>query len=91
MIINNKKYNLNEFINKIEIKSEKIKINIILIKELSHFSYMFQNCIKLKEIFFYNNIINTEKEELQELEDNNDSNTEYYEDNNDDYNNNFST
>ena len=50
---------------------------------------MFQNCAKLKEIFFYNNIINTENEGLQELEDNNDSKTEYYEDNNDD-NNNFS-
>ena len=51
LIINNKKYKLKEFINN-EIKDDIIKINMILSKELSNISHLFDNCKKLKEIFF---------------------------------------
>ena len=52
LIINNKKYKLKEFINSNEIKNDIIKINIILSKEISNISHLFDNCYKLKEIFF---------------------------------------
>ena len=54
LIINNKKYKLKEFINSNEIKNDIIKINIILSKEISNISHLFDNCYKLKEIFFCN-------------------------------------
>ena len=52
LIINNKKYKLKEFINSNEIKNDIIKINIILSKDLSNISHLFDDCAKLKEIFF---------------------------------------
>ena len=52
LIINNKKYKLKEFINSNEIKNDIIKINIIVSKEISNISHLFDNCYKLKEIFF---------------------------------------
>ena len=52
LIINNKKYELKEFINSNEIKGDKIKIYMILIKELPNISHIFDNCYKLKEFFF---------------------------------------
>ena len=52
LIINNKKYKLKEFINFKEFKDGKIKINIILSKELSNISHIFDNCENLKEFFF---------------------------------------
>ena len=52
LIINNKKNKLKEFINRNEIKGDKIKINIILNIEISNISHLFDNCYKLKEIFF---------------------------------------
>ena len=52
LIINNKKYKLKEFINAKEFNGDKIKINMILSKELSNISHIFDNCYKLKEIFF---------------------------------------
>ena len=60
LIINNKKCNLIESING-GYKENKIKINIIFSKELIHFSFMFENCIQLKEILIYNNVINYDK------------------------------
>ena len=50
LIINNKKCNLEEFINSSGFISNEIKIGIILYKELSNISYIFENCIKLKEL-----------------------------------------
>ena len=52
LIINNKKYKLKEFINDKEFKDDKRKINMILCKELSNISHLFDNCYKLKENFF---------------------------------------
>ena len=52
LIINNKKYNLKESINSKEIKDSIVKINMILIKELSNFSHLFENCKELEEFFF---------------------------------------
>ena len=52
LIINNKKYELKEFINSNEIKGDKIKIYMILSKELSNISHIFDNCEHLKEFFF---------------------------------------
>ena len=56
LIINNKKYKLKEFINIKEFKKDKIKIYMILSKELSNISHLFDNCYKLKEIFFCDDI-----------------------------------
>jgi len=79
LIINNKKYKLKEFIGG-ERKSYQIKINIILIRELSHLNHMFENCLKLKEICFNNNIliINQDNEDFQEIEESNKYNTDYF-------------
>ena len=52
LIINNKKYELKEFININEIKGDKIKIYMILSKELSNISHIFYNCKKLKAFYF---------------------------------------
>ena len=81
LIINNKKYKLNEFINNEEIKDDKIKIGMIFIKNLSHFSHMFKNCVKLQEIFNYNDKITEDDGEFQEFVNNIIYNTNYYEDN----------
>ena len=45
LIINNKKYKLTKFINVKEFKDDIIKINMILSKELSNISHLFENCI----------------------------------------------
>ena len=52
LIINNKKNKLKEFINSNTIKNDIIKINMILIKELSNISHIFHGCEKLKEFSF---------------------------------------
>ena len=44
---------------------------------------MFENCLKLKEIYFYNNITNIADEECQEFKEYNDYSPDFYEDNND--------
>ena len=77
LILNNKKYKLKEFINSIEIKDDKLKINIILNKELSNASHMFENCTKLIEFSAYDNIINIDDEEYLTFEE---DNLEYNED-----------
>ena len=77
LILNNKKYKLKEFINSTEIKDDKLKINIILNKELSNASHMFENCTKLIEFSAYDNIINIDDEEYLTFEE---DNLEYNED-----------
>ena len=57
LFINNKKNKLKEFINSNEIKNDIIKINMILSKDLSNISHLFDNCAKLKEFFFCDDII----------------------------------
>ena len=56
LIINNKKYNLKELINSKEFNYNKIKINIILSKDIANISYMFMNSAKLLEISTYDDI-----------------------------------
>ena len=77
LILNNKKYKLKKFINSTEIKDDKLKINIILNKELSNASHMFENCTKLIEFSAYDNIINIDDEEYLTFEE---DNLEYNED-----------
>jgi len=72
LIINNKKYKLKEFIKTKEFKDDKIKINMILSKELSIISYLFDNCYKLKEFYFCDDEINMEDEAHPILEEYND-------------------
>ena len=48
LIINNKKNKLKEFINRNEIEDNKIKINMILSKELLNISHIFEKCYRLK-------------------------------------------
>ena len=85
LIINNKKNKLKEFINDREFKGDEIKIKMILIKELYHIAHMFENCLKLKEIFLYNNITNIPDEECYEFKECNehsyDYSFDYYDDN----------
>ena len=53
LIINNKKYKLREFINYKNIKEftiDKLKIEMILSKDLSNISYIFENCTQLIEL-----------------------------------------
>ena len=59
LIINNKKYKIKEFINYNEFKDDKLKINMLLYKDLSNASHMFQDCAKLIEY----SIINIDDEE----------------------------
>ena len=64
LIINNKKIKLKELINSKEIQSDKIKINMIILnKELSNISHMFENCAKLIKLSYFNNIINIDFDE----------------------------
>ena len=87
LIINNKKFNLKEYINNQEIKKDIIKIKMILNKGLSNRSYMFENCKELKEFTIYDNIIKSEDEigESNEKEIFYEYGTDYKKDNN--YNN----
>ena len=50
LIINNKKYNLKEFINAKVFKNNEIKLNMIIYNQFLNLSCMFQNCFKLKKI-----------------------------------------
>ena len=87
LIINNKKYELKEIINCNEVKDDKIKIKMILSKELSEIKQTFKNCCKLKEILSVDGVINFVDEEPQEFENNyNDYNIDNNNESND-YNN----
>ena len=83
LIINNKKYKLKEFININEIKNNIIKINMILSKELSNISHLFDNCYKLKEFFFCDDTIFIEHNGPHLLEEYNDYDNDIYFDFND--------
>ena len=87
LIINNKKYELKEIINCNEVKDDKIKIKMILSKELSEIKQMFKNCCKLKEILSVDGVINFVDGEPEEFENNyNDYNIDYNKESNDDNN-----
>ena len=64
LIINNKKYSLKEFVNNKEFTDDKMKINMILSKDMSDMSHMFKNCVKLSEILIYDDIINIDDKEF---------------------------
>ena len=57
LIINNKNYRLKEFINNKEFFGDKVKINMILGKDISNICHMFENCAKLLEISIYDDDI----------------------------------
>ena len=66
LIINNKKYKLEEYINNNNINSkeltaDKLKIGIVLNKGLSNVSHIFENCRKLIKFLYYDNIINIDE------------------------------
>ena len=82
LIINNKKNKLKEFITERDFKGNEIKIKMILIKELYDIAHMFEYCLNLKEIYFYNNITSIPDEEYQEFKESNDYSSDFYEDNN---------
>ena len=53
IIINNKKYQIKEFIKiKINNNNEKLKIGIILNKNLYNFSFMFKDCESLIKFYY---------------------------------------
>ena len=89
LLINNRKYNLKELVNNKEFTDDKIKINMILSKDISNVSNMFKDCTKLFEISAYDDIININDEEFYKFEgfivynidDNEDSYKDSYEDN----------
>ena len=58
LIINNKKYGLKDLVNYKEFTNDKIKINMILSKDISNISHMFKNCVKLLEISIDDDFIN---------------------------------
>ena len=57
LIINNKKYRLKELVNNKGFNNDKIKINMILSKDISNISNMFKNCVKLLEISIEDDIL----------------------------------
>ena len=89
LIINNKKNRLKELVNKKEFTDDKIKINMILSKDISNISNMFKNCKKLLEISIDDDFININDEEFYKfeeyldynIENNEDIYEDYYEDN----------
>ena len=89
LIINNKKYGLKDFVNYKEFINDKIKINMILSKDISNISYMFKNCVKLLEISIDDDFININDEKFYKFEEffdyNNDYNEDIYEDIYEDY------
>ena len=97
MIINNKKYRLKELINSKEFTKDKIKINLILSKDISNISQMFKDCAKLLEISIYDDIIKIDDERFYKFEEFYDYNINYskdiyennFEDNNEDIYNKF--
>ena len=69
LIINNKKNGLKEFINNNKLTNDKIKINILLSKDLSKVNNIFKNCIKLLEFSIYDDFfININDEESYTFE-----------------------
>ena len=84
LIINNKKYKLEEYINNDNIKEykcDKLKIAILLNKKLSNFGHIFENCTGLIEFLYNDNIINSDDIELKELEKFDDYNIDFNENN----------
>ena len=89
LIINNKKYGLKEFLNDKEISSDKIKINMILNKDISNISHIFKNCPKLLEISLYDDTKNIDNEIIYKSEVFNDCDIGYFEDSHEYIYNNF--
>ena len=90
LIINNKKNHLLEIINSKDLIGSKIKIKMILSKDISNFSYLFENCSKLIKFSIYNNIIKIIDEFKEEMIYYNYNNSiGYFEDKNEDFYNNF--
>ena len=90
LIINNKKNHLLEIINSKDLIGSKIKIKMILSKDLSNFSYLFENCSKLIKFSIFNNIIKIIDEFKEEMiYYNYNNNIGYFEDKNEDFYNNF--
>ena len=81
LIINNKKYNLKEFINNKIFINDKIKINIILSKDITNINHMFKNCAKLLEVSICDDFINFNDEEFYKSEESFSYNDEYNKDN----------
>ena len=52
LVIDNKKCVLKEFIRNKEIEKDKLKIGIVLSKDIYNKSYMFKNCYDLLKFFF---------------------------------------
>ena len=86
LIINNKKYGLKELVNNEDLTKDKIKIIMILSKDISNVSHMFEDCVKLLEISIYDDIININDEKFYKFEEFLDCNIEP---NKDDYENNY--
>ena len=81
LIINNKKNGLKEFINNNKLTNDKIKINILLSKDLSKVNNIFKNCIKLLEFSIYDDFfININDEESYTFEELFDDNIDYNKD-----------
>ena len=80
-IYDNKKYKLKEFINVKEFKDNKIKIkiNMILSKDLSNISHLFDNCYKLEEFSFYDDTRFIDDEAYYIIEEYNDIDIDYNE------------
>ena len=89
LIINNKKYGLKDLVNYKEFINDKIKINMILSKDISNISHMFKNCVKLLKISIDDDFININDEKFYKFEEffdyNNDYNEDIYEDIYEDY------
>ena len=60
LIIENKKYNLKDFIKLNNFKKSELKIDILLRQDISNISYMFNKCESLLEFSMKNNIKNKE-------------------------------
>ena len=84
LIINNKKTDLQEFINIENINKEQIKIKMVLIKNLYNKSYMFKDCKRLLELKINNNleyIVDNENFDINNSElENNENNISCWED-----------
>ena len=87
IIIKNKKYILKEYINSNKFLDDKMKINIILSKDLSDISHMFENCPKLKEFSIHDKTMNISEEEEEEAEEIYQYDNDYDENDNDTQNN----
>ena len=73
IIIENKKYYPNEYIQLNNFKKAELKIDILLYEDISNISYMFNNCESLVELSMKNNIDNEEINcDFSEVEENKD-------------------